>query len=31
VRGRNARLAASALMLALTLAAILAGAWLTQS
>ena len=31
VRGRNARLAASALMLVLTLAAILAGAWLTQS
>jgi hypothetical protein len=31
VRGRNARIAASALMLALTLAAILAGAWLTQS
>ena len=31
VRGRNARLAASALMLALTLAAILAGAWLAQS
>jgi uncharacterized membrane protein (DUF441 family) len=31
VRGRNARVAASALMLVLTLAAILAGAWLTQS
>ena len=31
VRGRNARLAASALMLVLTLAAILAGAWLTQA
>ncbi|HEX5251956.1 MAG TPA: hypothetical protein VFW14_20005 [Gaiellales bacterium] len=31
VRGRNARLAASALMLLLTLTAILAGAWLTQS
>lgn len=31
VRGRNARIAASALMLVLTLAAILAGAWLTQS
>lgn len=31
VRGRNVRLAASALMLVLTLAAILAGAWLTQS
>lgn len=31
VRGRNARLAASAVMLTLTLAAILAGAWLTQS
>ena len=31
VRGRNARIAASALMLALTLTAILAGAWLTQS
>ncbi len=31
VRGRTARIAASALMLLLTLAAILAGAWLTQS
>jgi putative copper export protein len=31
VRGRNARIAASALILVLTLAAILAGAWLTQS
>ena len=31
VRGRNARIVASALMLVLTLAAILAGAWLTQS
>ena len=31
VRGRNARIAASAVMLVLTLAAILAGAWLTQS
>ena len=31
VRGRNARIAASALMLALTLAAILAGAWLAES
>lgn len=31
VHGRNARLAASALMLVLTLTAILAGAWLTQS
>jgi hypothetical protein len=31
VRGRNARIAASALMLVLTVAAILAGAWLTQS
>ncbi len=31
VRGRNARIAASALMLALTLAAILAGAWLVES
>jgi putative copper export protein len=31
VRGRNARLAAAALMLLLTLTAILAGAWLTQS
>jgi hypothetical protein len=31
VRGRNARIAASALMLALTLTAILAGAWLTES
>jgi len=31
VRGRNARLAASAVMLALTLASILSGAWLTQS
>ena len=31
VRGRNARIAASMLMLVLTLAAILAGAWLTQS
>jgi hypothetical protein len=31
VRGRNARIAASALMLVLTLAAILAGAWLAQS
>lgn len=31
VRGRNARLGASALMLLLTLTAILAGAWLTQS
>jgi len=29
--GRNARLAASALMLTLTLSAVLAGAWLTQS
>ena len=31
VRGRNARIAASALMLVLTLAAILAGAWLVES
>jgi len=31
VRGRTARIAASALMLLLTLTAILAGAWLTQS
>lgn len=31
VRGRIARIAASALILVLTLAAILAGAWLTQS
>ena len=31
VRGRNARMAVSGLMLALTLAAVLAGAWLTQS
>jgi hypothetical protein len=31
VRGRNARIAASALMLALTLAAILAGTWLAES
>lgn len=31
VRGRNVRIAASALILVLTLAAILAGAWLTQS
>jgi hypothetical protein len=31
VRGRTARIAASALMLALTLAAILAGAWLAQA
>ncbi len=31
VRGRNARIAASALMLVLTLAAILAGAWLTEA
>jgi hypothetical protein len=31
VRGRSARIAASALMLALTLAAFLAGAWLAQS
>jgi uncharacterized membrane protein (DUF441 family) len=31
VRGRNARIAASALILVLTLTAILAGAWLTQS
>jgi hypothetical protein len=31
VRGRTARIAASALMLMLTLAAILAGAWMTQS
>lgn len=31
VRGRRARIAASALMLTLTLAAVLAGAWLAQS
>jgi hypothetical protein len=31
VRGRRARIAASALMLALTLAAVLAGAWLAES
>jgi hypothetical protein len=31
VRGRAARIAASALMLALTLAAVLAGAWLAES
>ncbi len=31
VRGRRARIAASALMLVLTLAAILAGAWLAES
>jgi hypothetical protein len=31
VRGRTARIAASALILVLTLTAILAGAWLTQS
>jgi hypothetical protein len=31
VRGRRARIAASALMLTLTLAAVLAGAWLAES
>jgi hypothetical protein len=31
VRGRGARIAASGLMLALTLAAVLAGAWLAES
>jgi hypothetical protein len=31
VRGRSARIAASALMLVLTLTAILAGAWLAQA